>query len=99
MNSSFIVRVELHGVQETASEATYVRLHTAMANSGFSRTIRADNGHIYWLPTAMYSTSSSMDSNTIGQLAVNAANTTGVTSSILVAQMNSWSGPGLILQQ
>jgi len=48
--SRFTVRVELHA----ANEADYQRLHTAMANQGFSRVIAGSDGKSYHLPTAEY---------------------------------------------
>lgn len=46
-----VVRVELHGA---TTEDQYQRLHTAMQARGFARTIVADGGARYLLPTATY---------------------------------------------
>jgi hypothetical protein len=48
--AQFIVRVEL----QRATGEDYSRLHAAMEQCGFSRTIRGADGNTYVLPTAEY---------------------------------------------
>jgi hypothetical protein len=48
--AQFTTRVELHGVILEA----YGRLHSAMEHEGFSRTITAEDGISYVLPTGEY---------------------------------------------
>lgn len=79
--SSYIVRVELHH----ANYADYETLHAAMTRAGFSRTIAADNGTVYHLPTAEYAASSAGDALAVLKAARNAADTTGKAYGILVA--------------
>lgn len=50
--TTFMTRIELHG-NPTAQD--YAKLHAAMEQKGFSRTIVANNGTRYQLPTAEYS--------------------------------------------
>ncbi len=48
--SQFTVRIELHN----ANAEDYNKLHKAMEADGFSRTITANDGTVYHLPTAEY---------------------------------------------
>jgi hypothetical protein len=48
--AQFTVRVELH----RAIAEDFLRLHSAMEQSGFSRTIKGADGNTYLLPTAEY---------------------------------------------
>jgi len=48
--ASFITRVELHN----ANVQDYANLHGYMAQEGFTRTIRSDDGKLYQLPPAEY---------------------------------------------
>ena len=90
--AQYIVRVELHGA---TSEKAYESLHEAMANQGFSRTIRADDGNDYYLPTAMYSVSGEFSTGKVADAANDAADSTGYNSTILAVNSNGWSGRGL----
>jgi hypothetical protein len=82
----FITRVELHG----ASEQDYQVLHAAMDSENFSRTITANNGVRYQLPTGEYvSFSSTLDADGVMTLAKRAANTTGRTSWVLTSRANA----------
>lgn len=90
--ASFIVRVELHGA---LTEATYTRLHNSMAAVGFSRTIVANDGHSYWLPTAMYTANSVGTAESVRIAASNAASATGLPATIFVANMTDWSSSAL----
>jgi hypothetical protein len=91
--NSFLVRIELH---KALLESTYVQLHNAMAKSGFSRQILANDGKYYWLPQAMYVASSSLNAIQVKQAAENAAATTGLSAIVFVAQMPIWAASGLI---
>ena len=79
--SLFLVRVELH----YAGDADYQTLHAAMKNLGFSQIIVQDRVQ-YYLPTAEYAISSSLDVSAIRDLAKRAANSTGRTSWIIAVQ-------------
>ena len=48
--AQFIIRVEL----QRATGEDYSRLHSAMDQSGFSRTIRGADGNTYVLPTGEF---------------------------------------------
>ena len=88
----FIARVELH----SASYADYERLHIYMQQNGYARVIRADTGKTYQLPTGTYVSVSGMSSTSDAlQAAVSAANATGKSSSVIVAEWNSATWQGL----
>ncbi len=55
--AKYLVRVELHG----ATWDEYERLHSEMANRGFSREVTSDNSGTYRLPTAEYVIQTSHD--------------------------------------
>ena len=80
--SLFITRVELHG----ATERDYTNLHVAMSREGFSHVIVADNSSRYILPTAEYNMVSYGTSSDVLAAAQRAANSTGISSSILVTE-------------
>jgi len=87
--SSFTTRVEL----SDASYSDYQRLHTAMQNTGFSRTITGDNGIVYDLPDAEYDCIGSYSIEEVRSAASKAASTTGKSHRILVTQGNrAWVG-------
>jgi hypothetical protein len=48
--ANYVARIELHN----ANYADYETLHAAASRRGFSRTIVADNGEKYQLPTGTY---------------------------------------------
>ena len=86
---SYTTRVELH----SASYQDYERLHAAMEQAGFSRTIRSDQGVRYQLPTAEYDcTADGIDG--VLNAAQQAATTTGCGHAILVSEAprRSWIG-------
>ena len=80
--AKFITRVELH----TATENDYVQLHSAMLKEGFSRFIVADNGVRHHLPTAEYIYEGFKDLSNIFVSAERAAQSTGRSSWIIVAE-------------
>jgi hypothetical protein len=85
-----IARVELH----SASYADYESLHIYMQQRGYARTIKGSDGKTYQLPTGTYVGSFSSVAAAL-QAAVAAANATGKTSSIIVADWSSASWQGL----
>jgi len=92
---NFIARVELH----SASYADYENLHTYMAQRGYERTIRGDNGKTYHLPTGTYvCIGTSASAEVALEAAVAAANATGKTSSVIIADWNltKWQGLPLV---
>jgi hypothetical protein len=76
----FITRVELHG----AGGIDYENLHRFMAAEKFHRTITADDGQIYNLPTATYFSFGQLLAEDVRTLATRAAARTGRTADILV---------------
>lgn len=90
--SDFIARVELH----SASYADYENLHAYMEQYGYARTVKGHDAKTYQLPTGTYLSTSSFSSGSAAlQSAVTAANSTGKTSSVIVADWNSASWHGL----
>jgi hypothetical protein len=70
-----------------------------MQQYGYARTVRGDDGKTYQLPTGTYVTASALSSTaTALDAAVAAANATGKTSSIIVADWNSarWQGLAVV---
>lgn len=65
-----------------------------MAQQGFSRQIKSDEGRIYELPWAEYDGSGNLTSTQVLDLAKKAATTTGRKNSVLVteARTRAWSG-------
>ena len=59
--ASFTVRVELH----QATWVDYETLHAAMAQKGFSRQIKGDDGKTYQLPLAEYNGFGNLDSSRV----------------------------------
>ena len=93
--ANFIARVELH----SASYTDYENLHIYMQQYGYARTVRGDDGKTYQLPTGTYVSASATSSVAAAlQGAVAAANATGKTSSVIVADWNSarWQGLPLV---
>lgn len=89
--ANFIARVELH----SAGYTDYENLHAYMQQRGFARSIRGDDGKSYLLPTGTYISAPSHSSGDIAlQAAVAAANATGKTSSVIIAEWTSakWQG-------
>lgn len=87
---SYFARVELHG---NATYAQYERLHVAMANRGFQRTIRNFNGTTLNLPMATYYKENSTFSVSQENEAIRlAANSVQLNNSIVVIQSAGWNG-------
>lgn len=88
--AQFTTRVELHN----ATYNDYETLHREMDRRGFARTIRADNGEVYQLPTAEYDCSATNGRATVLAAAQAAAAQTGKSASILVTESagRTWSG-------
>lgn len=90
--ANIIARVDLH----SASYADYENLHGYMQQGGYSRVIKGDDGKTYQLPTGTYSGVGSFATTSAAlQSAVAAANATGKTSSVIVADWNSTTWQGL----
>lgn len=89
--ANFTVRVELH----SATWQDYDVLHNAMANEGFSRTIRSDTGATYQLPTAEYVIGGGLTIEDVRERAKRAANRTGKSSEAIVAETVRWAWYGL----
>ncbi len=83
--ASFTTRVELHG---NATWSDYDMLHQAMEAEGFSRTITADSGTEYHLPTAEYDIVGDFDKSGVLSKARRAAAKTGKSNSVLVTESN-----------
>lgn len=75
------VRVELH-----QAEGYYQLLHGAMEARGFSRTIRADSGTWWRLPTAEYDYPTPAAADQVLGLARQAVASIGKTADILVTE-------------
>lgn len=89
---NFIARVELH----SASYDDYENLHAYMRQYGYARTIKGDNGTTYQLPTGTYVSTTQFTSTSAAlQAAGAAANATGKSSSIIVADWSAASWQGL----
>ena len=89
--SNFIARVELH----SASYADYESLHIYMQQKGYARVIKSDDGKTYQLPTGTYVSVGALSSVAAAlQSAVAAADATGKTSAVIVADWNAarWQG-------
>lgn len=87
----FFVRVELHG----GVLADYTKLHQAMEKAGFSRTVEADDGKKYNLPTAEYSVEGTYTLDQVLNAADTAAKTTGKTHIVLASISSSWKSRGM----
>ncbi len=89
--ANFIARVELH----TATYEDYERLHASMQARGYSRTIAGDNGTVYKLPTGTYvARNTNVAIEVARNAAVAAAQETGKSSAVIVADWTqaSWQG-------
>jgi hypothetical protein len=91
MMAQFTTRVELH----RATGEDYARLHSAMEQCGFSRTIQGADGNTYLLPTAEYERSGGdLTSDQIHNDAWRAAASVSQRFSILITEAVgiTWSG-------
>jgi hypothetical protein len=91
--STFITRVELHH----ATEADYERLHSAMAQQGYARTIMSDDGRRYRLPWAEYCAVANWTLEEARTAAANAAASTGRSFAVLTSLTNGVAWQGLSL--
>lgn len=90
--ANYIARVELH----KATYDDYEQLHSSMAARGYARTIGADDGNTYELPTGTYvALNSSATLQTAIDAAKNAAKETGKKYSIIVGNWNAVKMNGL----
>ena len=80
--AKFSVRVELHA----ASYTDYETLHASMERRGFSRTIKADEGKTYHLPTAEYNGGGDVTIQRVLELAKAAAAETGKSFEVFVTE-------------
>lgn len=88
----FITRIELH----SATEKDYQKLHEEMERRNFSRTIPAQDGKRYRLPTATYfAQSAELNTEGVRDIAVAAANTTGRSAWVITCLMTNWAGSNL----
>lgn len=81
--ATFTVRVELH---HSACGEDYKRLHSAMADEGFRRTITSSDGIKYQLPTAEYNRIASLTKSQVLGSAKRAARTVGKPFSAIVTE-------------
>lgn len=89
---NFISRVELH----SATYDDYENLHMYMQRHGYARTVRADNGTIYKLPTGTYCSNREMFSASEAmEAAAAAARSTGKEFEVISAEWRSASWQGL----
>jgi hypothetical protein len=89
--AQFTTRVELH----RATGEDYARLHSAMEECGFSRTIKGADGNTYLLPSAEYERSGgNLTSDQIHNDAWRAAASVSQRFSILITEATgiTWSG-------
>jgi hypothetical protein len=83
--AQFITRVELHN----ASYQHYETLHAAMLAAKFRKTIKGDDGNVYQLPTAEYSSFGELSAEEVRNLAAAAATKTGCRFWIVTTQFVS----------
>jgi hypothetical protein len=90
MATTYMTRIELHD----AVEADYEKLHVAMEAEEFKRTITADDGSIYHLPTAEYYLITELTRDQVFAIAKTVANKTGKKYGIVVVEVNAatWAG-------
>lgn len=89
--TNFTVRVELH----QADAGDYEKLHTAMEEGGFVRTIKSKDGKVYQLPSAEYRFASKTEGvKAVCDKAANIAKAIKPNPAILVskASLTSWKG-------
>lgn len=79
---NYLVRIELHD----ANRVDYDTLHAAMVSRGFARTIRANDGVLYHLPTAEYAIETNAGGEQVRIAADAAASTTGRAHGVIVVR-------------
>ncbi len=90
--SIFIVRIELH---HASTRQDYENLHTQMDANGLSRTIQANDGVTYALPTAEYTATGDYTIQQVLTAAKAAATTTGKTFAVFISEAKQWMSAGL----
>jgi hypothetical protein len=90
MAATYMTRIELHD----ASEVDYQKLHAAMEAEEFKRTITADDGSIYHLPTAEYYLITELTRDQVFATGKSVANKIGKKYGIVVVEVNAatWAG-------
>jgi len=90
----YMTRVELHENPYKPTAQDYEKLHAAMEAKGFTRTIKAGNGTLYKLPTAMYYVESSLTTEQVRGHASDAAKSVWNKYSILTSEApnSAWDG-------
>ena len=88
---SFTTRVELHN----AKYDDYQVLHKAMEAERFSRVILGDNGILYHLPLAEYTSAGDVSYTDVRAFAERAAMRTGCSFEILVTEATNRAWQGL----
>lgn len=88
--ATFMTRVELHD----ANEEDYEKLHKAMEDQGFTRTITSGKGVVHHLPTAEYRREADLTREEILDSAKVAAATTGKDYGAIVTESDGirWFG-------
>jgi len=89
--NQFITRIELHGAKWPED---YIALHSYMMAARFYRTIIAEDGRQYYLPSATYRSYGDLTAQDVRRLAAEAAAKTGRQCSVLVTDENlsCWEG-------
>jgi hypothetical protein len=89
--AKFMTRVELHD----ANYQDYVNLHSYMSKEGFSNTIRGDDGTLYQLPPAEYTTVADCTVLEVRDKASRAAQKTGKSSAVISSNHSGAAWVGL----
>ncbi len=85
--TNFTTRVELFDTNDGTSEE-YTKLHIAMEEAGFTRTIKSDDGIEYYLPPAEYNFTGNVTRQDVFDLARAAAAKSGKEFSVFITQAN-----------
>ncbi|MFD1557076.1 hypothetical protein ACFSHT_15855 [Paraburkholderia silviterrae] len=90
----YMTRIELHENASKPTSKDYDKLHAAMEAKGFARTIKAGNGTVYKLPTAMYYAESSLTPAEVLRHADDAAKSVWKKYSVLTSEAptSTWEG-------
>jgi hypothetical protein len=78
-----MTRIELHDAKWVED---YNKLHLAMQEAGFSKTIKGSNGSTYELPTAEYYLDGNYELQDVLSMGKKAATTVGKKYSIITSQ-------------
>lgn len=82
---SFLTRIELHA----ASPQDYAKLHEHMARLGFLTTINGQDGQVYTMPTAEYSSHHDLTAEQVRDLARSAAYSTSRSFWVITVEYTS----------